>query len=95
MTPFKVETTLLYYALLHNRKYLIKQQQGSTFKAINKNSLEDLQIKIPPKELQAQISNKFERIQDAFDKVENHVETIKIMYSELINRLLRGSGNVQ
>ena len=57
LTPFKtLEMKYLYYILKDNHTELNAKGTGSTFKAINKSSLNDFEIPLPPLEIQQKIA---------------------------------------
>jgi type I restriction enzyme S subunit len=55
-TNEKLENKFLYYYFLHNQKFLVKLDRGSSQPSVNKNDLLDFEIEIPDIEIQKSIS---------------------------------------
>lgn len=58
----------IYYCLFFYKEKLISLGTGSTFKAINKNILTDLNIQIPPIDIQKQIVKELDTLSDIITK---------------------------
>lgn len=58
----------IYYCLFFYKEKLISLGTGSTFKAINKNILTDLNIQIPPIDIQKQIVEELDTLSDIITK---------------------------
>ena len=57
----------IYYALKRKKEELIAKGTGSTFKAINKTSIESIKIPLPPLDVQKHIANILDKTQEIID----------------------------
>ncbi|MBQ8411652.1 MAG: restriction endonuclease subunit S, partial [Ruminiclostridium sp.] len=64
----------LWYALESNVDLLVSKGTGSTFKAIGKNVLYDLEIPLPPLETQKQIAAILDKVTDLINKRKQQLE---------------------
>ncbi|MBQ8841809.1 MAG: restriction endonuclease subunit S, partial [Ruminiclostridium sp.] len=66
----------LWYALESNVDLLVSKGTGSTFKAIGKNVLYDLEIPLPPLETQKQIAKTLDKVTDLINKRKQQLEKL-------------------
>ncbi len=66
----------LWYALESNVDLLVSKGTGSTFKAIGKNVLYDLEIPLPTLETQKQIAATFDKVTDLINKRKQQLEKL-------------------
>ena len=57
----------LYYSILYNRKWLLNQGNGSIFKNLKTDILKEFKIKIPPVNIQNQVSSVLKAIEDKIE----------------------------
>ena len=81
----------LYYYLLTQKKNLENQSTGSTFKAINKNIILDIEIPITDIETQNKIVEVLDKAQDLIDK---KIEQIDLLDELVKSRFIEMFGNV-
>ena len=69
----------LWYALANNIEYLNSIGTGSTFKAIGKNVLYDLDVPLPPLEIQRQIAATLDKVTHLIDLCKKQLETLDLL----------------
>ncbi len=72
-------TNYIKYILLSKREYIINQGTGSTFKAINKSILFDLEIPLPPLDEQKKIADELDKITSLIEKRKKQIEKLDLL----------------
>lgn len=80
-----VNSEYLYYYFKFIERSFENMGTGSTFKAINKNQLEDLKIPFP----QIGLQNKFTKIVERVEKIKEYQNNSKIEIDNLFNNLIQ------
>ena len=84
----------LFYILKENKDQLKSFSQGSTFKSINSDVLQNFSIPIPPLEEQKKILNIISKIDNKIQKEKSHKEKLQTLKKGLMQDLLTGKVRV-
>ncbi|MDO0877410.1 restriction endonuclease subunit S [Anoxybacillus gonensis] len=94
--PTNVEKMFLFYFLQHFKPKWATLQQGSTFEAINKNDLSNLEIPTPPLREQRKIAAILSSVDEAIEKTEAIIEQTEKVKKGLMQQLLtKGIGHTK
>ncbi|WP_461200789.1 restriction endonuclease subunit S [Anoxybacillus sp. TBDG-1] len=94
--PTNVEKMFLFYFLQHFKPKWATLQQGSTFEAINKNDLSNLEIPTPPLREQRKIAAILSSVDEAIEKTEAIIEQTEKVKKGLMQQLLtKGIGHMK
>lgn len=94
ITPREVSPSFLYYLLLFYRKDLKRAAQGSTFTAINKNDLVNLELPLPKKEEQEKITIILDTLWNKKQIELSKLNELKNLKKGLMQQLLTGKVRV-
>ncbi|MBO5480495.1 MAG: restriction endonuclease subunit S [Clostridia bacterium] len=75
----KIDKNYLYYFLISQNTNLNSQGTGSTFKAINKNVLLELEIPLPSLEEQKAIAGKLDKVSGLIEKRKTQLEKLNLL----------------
>ena len=75
----KIDKNYLYYFLISQNKNLNSQGTGSTFKAINKNVLLELEIPLPSLEEQKAIAERLDKVSGLIEKRKTQLEKLDLL----------------
>lgn len=86
----------LYLALSHYRAAVKRHAQGSTFEAINRKVLDDLEILAPPISEQRRIAEVLSSVDEAIEATQAVIEQTRTVKQGVLNRLLtKGIGHTR
>jgi type I restriction enzyme, S subunit len=91
----KHSISFLFFVIKHNINKLKQLSQGSTFEAINRNNIEEIQVLIPKSKVEQQkiaqiLSSQDEKIED----IKNKLNKLKSLKASLMQDLLSGKKRV-
>ena len=81
------DNDFLYYYLVFIKNKIKEEGTGSTFKAINKTKLQNLEIEYPPLSEQKQIAAALSAVQEAKEKTEKVIEATKELKKSMMKHL--------
>lgn len=81
----------LYFLLYFNTEYLNSLGNGATFKEISKKVVENIQIPLPPLELQEQFAAKVEAIEVQKAKLQTSLEEMETLFDALMQEAFSGN----
>lgn len=84
----KTDSKFLFYYLLVSRKKIQSESSGSTFKSINKSTLDKFEILLPPKPIQQKIVKILDGIREEIRKQQEITEKSRELKKSLIKKLL-------
>jgi len=91
ITVFKSNSREYVYMYLKNIRELLKSEgTGSTFKAISKRNLENIDINIPPLPLQNQFAEKVQAIEKQKELLRDSLKLMEDNYNSLMQRAFKG-----
>lgn len=94
ITPIQIPRMYLFHALKANANKLSQYEQGSTFKAINKNELMNFEIVYIDTTTTQQITRTLESLDTATNNLAEHLSDSRVLLSYLVNNLIFGAENV-
>lgn len=94
ITPIQVPRIYLFHALKANANKISQYEQGSTFKAINKNELMNFEIAYIDTTTTQQITRTLESLDTATNDLVEHLSDSRKLLSSLVNNLILGVENV-
>ena len=75
----------LYYTLIYKHDYLVSLGTGTTFKELSKKAVENLEIAIPPLELQEQFECIYHQADKSVFEIKKSIDAIDAVIKSLIN----------
>jgi type I restriction enzyme S subunit len=78
----------LFYLLVYSKPNIEKEGTGSTFKAINKNKLQNLMLPNPPLEIQEKIASMLSAIDDKIETEKTKKNSLDNLFKSILHNLM-------